>query len=427
MPRRICQWWKKLKEYLQNLNIFPSVLPSTDEHDLRNQRISTRLFLFIFSVSFIILLSYISLETNTKTIYVELPSFTKYALLSSTYRETLVCPCSNISINYDKFLHVEYTFHQVCNSIFLNEIWLQFIRPRRFHPIDLDTIKSDFQETGQYAFQALKTFCELINRTISNSQVEFYSNQYISASVIPEDVFELETKLLAEGFRSLVTNAFSLSLLMIRNTTQANALLSALQTNYFLQRSSKNTNFLGASDMTYDNCSCSSSAECASQSVIHDYSDPAVLFDVPDFYVGCYPIETFLKSTLKCFYNQSCIDQIKSYIAPDAELSFISLNVSSPSRYSVNSTIQELVDDLMIEEWNASTMYERYYNACQPTQCTYQIQTRHDIIYIVTTLFGVAGGLTTALKLIAPRLVKLVRKRRGQQQQHSDTGKIKSK
>jgi hypothetical protein len=71
----------------------------------------------------------------------------------------------------------------------------------------------------------------------------------------------------------------------------------------------------------------------------------------------------------------------------------------------------------MIEEWNVLMMYETYYNECQPIQCSYKVARKNDVIYIVTTLFGIAGGLTTTLKLIVPRLVKLARKKRGRQQQ----------
>ncbi len=62
----------------------------------------------------------------------------------------------------------------------------------------------------------------------------------------------------------------------------------------------------------------------------------------------------------------------------------------------------------MIEKWNVSTTYETYYNECRPTQCTYNLETKNDIIYIFTTLFGIAGGLITVLKVIVPRLVKLI-------------------
>jgi hypothetical protein len=79
----------------------------------------------------------------------------------------------------------------------------------------------------------------------------------------------------------------------------------------------------------------------------------------------------------------------------------------------------------MIEKWNATPIFERYYNECQPKNCKYSITKRNDLIYISTTLFGLAGGLTTVLELVIPRLVKFIRKKRRQTQ--PATGKIKSK
>jgi hypothetical protein len=93
------------------------------------------------------------------------------------------------------------------------------------------------------------------------------------------------------------------------------------------------------------------------------------------------------------------------------------LDLPLPSLYSTNSTIQELVDSLTIEQWNVSVNYEKYYNECRPIQCIYTFETRNDLIYILTTLFGIAGGLTTVLKFILPRLMKLFRKKRREEQQ----------
>ncbi|CAF3502101.1 unnamed protein product, partial [Adineta steineri] len=55
---------------------------------------------------------------------------------------------------------------------------------------------------------------------------------------------------------------------------------------------------------------------------------------------------------------------------------------------SMNSTIQELVDQLMVEEWNSSTIYDGYYNECQPSKCSYSYETKNGLIYIITTVIG---------------------------------------
>jgi hypothetical protein len=61
------------------------------------------------------------------------------------------------------------------------------------------------------------------------------------------------------------------------------------------------------------------------------------------------------------------------------------LNSSVPSEYFQNSTIQQLLDKLMIEEWHSSLMYDSYYSECESTQCTYIVETRNGVICRPTT------------------------------------------
>jgi len=65
----------------------------------------------------------------------------------------------------------------------------------------------------------------------------------------------------------------------------------------------------------------------------------------------------------------------------------------------------------MVEKWNLSTMYDEYYNECAPIECMYTEKSRNSVLYIVTTLIGLVGGLVTVLKMIAPLIVKLVRRK----------------
>jgi hypothetical protein len=121
ISRQIPELWNKSKVYLRNFNFFPSIPPSADEHELRTQRLSTRLFIFALILSMIILLLYTSLIRVTKTVYIETPFFAQYSQLNSTYGQSPTCPCSKISINYGEFLCIEYTLHQVCSSIFVDQ------------------------------------------------------------------------------------------------------------------------------------------------------------------------------------------------------------------------------------------------------------------------------------------------------------------
>jgi hypothetical protein len=395
--------WHKSKQFCQKLNLFPSVPPSTNEYDCRNERISTRVFIFFFILIMTILLFYTSFVNVTKTVNIKTPTLAQYSHLYATYPQTLTCPCTTISFNYGKFLHVEYSFHQVCSSIFVNENWTDYLVA--FADNNLMLLE-DFRWTGSHTFQALSVFCNVTNETISDNLVSFYSNQYVSAFVVSSELLQTQTTSLVDQFKSSIINRFLLSLSLIRSTNQANALFSALQTNLYLYLPHADE-YVNQQATEYSDCDCIYLATCVKQSAIFNLSSNTIMFPVPGLYIGCYVVEALLQSTLECFYNQTCINQLQSYLVWSSPMNVTALDSSLPSQYFINSTIQDLVDNLMVEQWNSSLMYDSYYNACQPAQCSYTYVTKNNIIYIVTTLVGLVGGLITVLKLVVPRLVKL--------------------
>ena len=206
--RRTFQLSREFKQFCQNLNLFPSVPPSIDEHELKNQRISTRLFMLLLILLLTILLLYTSLANVTKTITVATPTLTQYSQLYSAYSQTLTCPCKHISINYEKFLYIEYTLHQVCTSIFITYEWISHNDVIRQYIYS----SGDFRIVVSYAFQGLRAFCELIESTINNSLIQFNSSQYITASVASVQLFQSETQSFIDQFISSTTNNFLLSL-----------------------------------------------------------------------------------------------------------------------------------------------------------------------------------------------------------------------
>ncbi len=266
----------------------------------------------------------------------------------------------------------------MCSSIFLSPLWFEHLAK-----IDGQALFSqDFRVTGELTFQALRAFCKLSDITILDSRNQFYSNQYVSAFVIPQQLLNLQIESLTAKFRSSVTNTFSLSLAMIRDTAQANALFSGRRTNYSPELAANKINIFMRS-ISYGGCDCVISSTCSfGVSVIDSYFLIPV-FNVPGIYTGCYVLESLLRSTLECFYSQACIDELTFPISAPASMTIVALDASLPTEYSVSSTIQELVYNLMIEEWNVSTMYERYHNEWQPTKCSYTVETKNDVVYIV--------------------------------------------
>ncbi|CAF0854600.1 unnamed protein product [Adineta steineri] len=394
-----------LKSYFLTLNLFPSVPASTDEHQLKNQKISTRLYVLLLILSITILLLYTSLADITKTINVPAPALTKYEQLYSKYSQTLTCPCQHISINYEKFLSIEYTFHQVCTSFFITEEWISYLMMSN----EATSAYINFQWTASNAFQALRGFCELVESTINNSLIQFNSSQYITASVGSSELFKSQAQSFIDQFISSTINTFVLSLNTIRNSTHGDSLVSGLWTNYVitLGTSVSNEAIVFTVPAGYSKCGCAQSSTCIAQSSILSSQTNMGTFYVPGFYTGCYVIEALLQSTLQCFYDQACINELILYLSSVSPINATALNSSLSTQYSEDSTIENLLNSLMIEEWNPTKIYDRYYDECQPIECTYSIKTRNSVIYIITTIFGIIGGLITVLRCVVPQMVKV--------------------
>ena len=357
----------------------------------------------------IILLLYTSLITITQIINVEKPTFKQYSHLYSKYSQTLTCPCTHISVNYGKFLHIQYTLHQICSSIFITDNWISH-NDAVF--INL-YINNDPRMTVSYAFQGLSAFCELVKNTIYNSLIQFNSTEYITASVASLELFDSQTQSFINQFRSSTTNSFLLSLNMTRKITQGNAFLSGQLTNYNLKITDDN-NRVTATTIEYSGCNCHLSNTCIKQLTLYDSVNNNTFFDVPGLFTGCYVIEALLQSNLQCFYEQTCIDKLQTYLSNASAVNATALGSSLLRQYFPNTTIENILYQLMIEEWNSTRLYHQYYNECQPKQCSYTIERRKSIVYIISKMFGIVGGLITILRCIIPRLVKFVRKKKNQ-------------
>lgn len=379
--------------------------PSNNEFDRRKELTSTRIFIVFFIFSLIILLLYNSLVNIQISANKENPMFEQYLKLYETYPQTLICPCTKISINYKEFLQINYTLHQVCTSVFVTEEWLLYLASISLYQ---SLYRDDFLLLGYSTFQALYTLCQMSDRTISNSLTQFYSNEYTSTFTIPKHTFLSTIEPLINEFKSSTMNNFNLSFNLIRNTQVVNQIMSASQSNYYFPSGPDMDDFLRPHSQFYYGCLCAESPKCITQYPVKSHPMAETGFYIPGFYYGCYIIEALLQSTLECFYNEICINRIQSYITYTSPMNVTPLDSSLSSQYFVHSTMQDLVNNLMMEEWNSSITYENYYKQCQPKQCTYTYTTKNSAISIVIILFGLVGGLVTVLKLIVPRLVNFI-------------------
>jgi len=116
--------------------------------------------------------------------------------------------------------------------------------------------------------------------------------------------------------------------------------------------------------------------------------------------IGCTPTESLLSSTLECFYDESCLNTLKNTLS-----SSMSMNNSN-----INSTIGELMKNLFIDHWLTTKNYSSYYQRCLPSLCSYSYIQKFSIIYIISFILGLQGGLTIVLKWICPKIIQCAMK-----------------
>ena len=107
----------RFRRWILEFNVFNS--GEQDVNLLKKERWSTRTYLTLLSLSFVVLILYTAVEKQTFVITVQRPSYSKFNELVSKYSATLSCPCTNIFVEYEKFVTMEPTFHQVRRCVLL--------------------------------------------------------------------------------------------------------------------------------------------------------------------------------------------------------------------------------------------------------------------------------------------------------------------
>ena len=396
---------RRLVTHLKEFNLFHSKPPSTDQHVLKTQRIATRVFILVFILAMDIIVVYTATVRIVSIITVPAPSVTQYQQLNDKYSQTLSCPCTEISIRYKTFLNMSYTFHQVCNSSYVSDQWIRFLA----NALRQILWPPDFRIIAPSVFQALRTMCETANNSFTLNLLQFYSNSYISSTAISDDRLQAQFQTLINDFMTSTITGFLLSLRLIRDTTHTNALLSAMMTNSRISKST-GTLALESSWLVYEtNCSCDRSPSCIQQSVMYPNGNRSAAWQIPNFYVGCFVLEALRKSQLECFFDRVCLTEFISFFEPDGLTQFEPLDAALSQRFLPDMTIENIIDEMMIEFWNWTISHSAYYAACKPASCAYRALTKHSFSYIIATVFGFMGGLVTVLKLLVPRLVWFVR------------------
>jgi hypothetical protein len=394
----MCSIITSLKSHLLELNLFKS--GTENEQTVLNERRSTRLYLFLLIISILILTFYYTITPFTETITLESPSFVKYSIFAR--EASLQCACSKVAIKYETFLQIKPTYHEVCQSDFLSNHWIHHLS-LLYDQSWNHSISSDFRRIALFQFETLRSLCELVQETLTSRLQSFHQTDFIQSQLVEETLFRVQINSFVSEFINSSSKMFSRTLHFIQNTTAQSLLMAgasltsvqpSFQVGFILERLS--VPFPGSVYTFLDNatciCSSSTATNCMGTATFRNES-------VAGFQTGCYMINVLLKSTLEILYNQSLIDTLTN-----SSKDFQKLNSSLS-----NKTMETLLSQMLVDHWSNKTSYEEYFTECAPDLCQYIISQRYGIFHIVTLMIGLFGGLSSALRILAPFTIEILR------------------
>ena len=424
--RRLKLIFESVKNYYKTLNIFRWNL-STDPHEIETETTSTRLLIVLFILSIVILTFYLSLAVLNKIVIVQSPSFADYNRL--VVDQNLVqCPCSNISIPYGKFIQISADYHQICQSDFVQKNWIAYISylydwaiATAYDSNDLvHKPNLDFLTVGGKSMVVFFALCRYVNETVRKGVNIVHNSSYVSTQMISERLFLLEINSTIDQFIQRTIHSFVNVQKLIQTTTSANALQTVTMTDSYPILLAGNLRATSIYQTYGDkNCSCQyQTADCYQETSFYRYNNGnqtiEYMFSVDSFYAGCYLLESLRHSTLQFFYNQTTVDHLPDLLNTLGYPIFSELVVrnSSALNSSLNNpteTFGQILDRMMVDRWNRQISYQSYFVECNPITCTYTKNERNAPVYIVTTLFGLIGGILSILRITVLPSVQFVK------------------
>lgn len=410
----------KVRHLPSTINLFDSDSPHT--HIQRRERLSTRLYIISLTITVAFLFIYMLFVQHTRAVTVNFPSSNHVAQLQDKYSMTLSCPCMQTSMPYSTFLslkvrysqYIEFSWHRtrmkiffllkvidyhpICSSPLLSQDYLEVLSGDNLTVVPESTsFKRQFL-TGQLSL--LASFCALSNQTVNTSVALFLHQQFITAQVLTADQFYEQINATIDRFYLDMSLSLRHSLDYLQAITHGNAIMSSYVSNWrFKPGSAVNASTIRTRPISYGNCSCASSIQCSVPMTIGSITFAGLA-------IGCLPSTVLFQATLECFYNQTCLDTLHYAFFGSMRIPSLPASVNMSKYFPLNTSVGSLFDELFVERWFQQYDYEVFFRTCGVLMCTYTYNLRPDILYIVTTIIGLFGGLTVVFRLICPFIIK---------------------
>ncbi|CAF1079605.1 unnamed protein product [Adineta ricciae] len=329
-------------------------------------RWATRLHFFLYLASCAILIFYMIIRTHNLTKTLDQPTFASYERLQQLYGNKLKCSCSQIASPYSAYVEIQPVFHPICSSTFVSNEWRDNLTNDFAANLSIYA-QNDYRRFLSAHIQYLQGLCHLSQQTVHNAINELLISLLVTVELLSNEEFHHRVDTLIKQSETNAPILFSRFLFMIRTVNHGNAFMTTYGTNfrYLALLNSPSWSYAYTEAMIYDdNCSCGLFSNCTTQAT---FIESSKVIPVQGLKIGCLPSESFRLSTLECFYNQSCLDLLHQFT--NSQNLSIPLSTAS-SRFSLNTTINQLMSCSFTEQWSTNKTYSSYYHQCSPSSCS---------------------------------------------------------
>lgn len=322
-------------------------------------------------------------------------------------------------MNCELVLHTTFFFHffycqQVCSSAFSSNEWQSNVIAGVTSNFSTYSI-NDYRRFLPAHLYFLQRLCQISIQSVNSSINQFLSSLFVTPQLLPETFLHRRIHSQIKQSESNASAAFPQFVSLIESINDGNAIVSAHGTNFqhIADWEPFYTSYAYTRGIVYDNnCSCAVYENCTTQANFVNINTSTTI-PIKGLKMGCTPSESFRVSTLECFYNSSCINLIYQYT------NYINMNESShilvpvltnTSRFTIDTTIDLLINNRFTEVWETSINYSSYFERCAPSVCSYTYIQKLNSLYTMTLLLGLQGGLSLVLKWICPQLIRAIYK-----------------
>lgn len=354
----------------------------------RRQQIANRIHLVIFLalVCLFYLISFV--PSRLLTVSIVKPTLPVYGDLLKVHSQSLQCFCSKIAFTYETFLSIDYRSHAICSSPFVSDDWILYTYQRNGPFVHVN--RTDFRRTAIGQYQLLSSLCALSEKIVQDAILQLNSTAFIDARLISLDDLHRRIQTFFDTFKENAARTFLTMFNTVREVTETNMLSTLYSSNSrAMSVYPRQFSYLYKEPIVYQTCNCVTSTRCTQPS--------------GSMMVGCYPLEALLQSTLQCFYDQQCIDSSET---------FRSLEYSTRlTRYQLNTTVESILAELMVEEYSLNLSYKSYFDQCAVSLCSYSYRGRQDTVDVIATIIGLYGGLMLISKWMTAAVMRFCSRR----------------